>query len=103
MVTAKKPTGNPDCPPEIREAKRIYHDIEGRVALGIVNDDPVPDNWEKGVKDASPEPDLEVDETSMFVGEDDEPDTAEPTAKHRRLNDSLPQSSTVRPVPSLVQ
>lgn len=47
LVNARKPTGDPDCPPDVREAKRIEREIQERVCLGIVNDDdPVPEEWD---------------------------------------------------------
>ncbi|KAI0370997.1 hypothetical protein BV20DRAFT_1121053 [Pilatotrama ljubarskyi] len=60
LVNVKKPTGDPDCPPDVREAKRIEREIERRVCLGIVDDDPIPPEWEAD-RDVSPDSDGESD------------------------------------------
>ncbi|KAI0666350.1 hypothetical protein C8Q78DRAFT_995032 [Trametes maxima] len=62
LVNAKKPTGDPECPPHVREAKHIDRDIEEHVHMGVLNDDdPVPAEWEAD-RNPSPDPESEEDD-----------------------------------------
>jgi hypothetical protein len=38
LKNTKKPTGDPSCPWEVKEAKRIYREIEGKMAVAEIDD-----------------------------------------------------------------
>jgi hypothetical protein len=38
LKNMKKPTCDPSCPWEVKEAKRIYRDIEGKMAVAEIGD-----------------------------------------------------------------
>ncbi|CDO68933.1 hypothetical protein BN946_scf185000.g76 [Trametes cinnabarina] len=90
LVNAKKPTGDPDCPPEVCEAKRIERAIQERVCLGIINDDlPIPEDWNVAASGSEVDDDaILAAESSTDVNEGDagvlEGDSQERPAK--RLN-----------------
>ncbi|KAI9990531.1 hypothetical protein PInf_018085 [Phytophthora infestans] len=39
LKNAKKPTGDPSCPPEIRRAKHVFREIEGKCSVLQLDDD----------------------------------------------------------------
>ncbi|KAL7284664.1 hypothetical protein ACG7TL_001961 [Trametes sanguinea] len=72
LVNSKKQTGDPECPEEVREAKRIDRAIEERVLMSSMNDDddPLPADWED---DKNVEPDSE-DSDAFSEHDSDDPD-----------------------------
>ncbi|KAI0369731.1 hypothetical protein BV20DRAFT_1052896 [Pilatotrama ljubarskyi] len=79
LVNTKKPTGDPHCPEEVREAKCLERRIESRMLMTSMNDaedeKPIPAEWEED-KDAQPESDdsdmpPEDDEVGADMGSSD--------------------------------
>lgn len=63
LVNHKKKTGDPDCPSDVREAKRIWRVIEGEIGVGDMGADNEPSEQEEGEEDDGDriDPDTEPD------------------------------------------
>ncbi|KAJ2975528.1 hypothetical protein NUW54_g11718 [Trametes sanguinea] len=109
LVNSKKPTGDPDCPDEVRRAKRLEREIEERVHYGVINDDAddeVPGEWrdddDEGPEDDTVEQPRDSEEglsdpvMSNDSSEESETELPKPARKRARIEPELSESSSRR-------
>ena len=98
LVGTTKPTGSPECPPEVQASKDAARRIEESVMTGTVDDDDVPPSWEKAdenaVKPADEGDNSDPDDLSDLNLDNSDSDTDRPDGRDDSEPDVDDQSDT---------